>query len=162
MSRFTPWVVACVAALSVACNDAEEQCHTFAGGAVYPNTEGRASGHNLQWTSAMISKPAPVWEGTAVIDGQFQELKLSDYRGKYMVFFFYPMDFTFVCPTEILAFNDRVEEFRALNTEVVACSIDSHFTHLAWTNTQRKIEDCNWEERRFAASHPSRDLKVGT
>ncbi|XP_064079918.1 peroxiredoxin-2-like [Macrobrachium nipponense] len=117
---------------------AEEQCHTFAGGAVYPNTEGRASGHNLQWTKALISKPAPSWEGTAVIDGQFKELKLEDYRGKYLVFFFYPLDFTFVCPTEILAFNDRVNEFRALNTEVVACSIDSHFTHLAWTNTPRK------------------------
>ncbi|MPC50534.1 Peroxiredoxin-4 [Portunus trituberculatus] len=85
-----------------------------------------------------VSKPAPAWEGTAVVDGQFQELKLTDYRGKYLVFFFYPLDFTFVCPTEILAFNDRVEEFRALNAEVVACSIDSHFTHLAWTSTPRK------------------------
>ena len=67
----------------------------------------------------MISKPAPEWEGTAVLNGQFKELKLSDYRGKYLVFFFYPLDFTFVCPTEILAFNDRVKEFRAINTEVL-------------------------------------------
>ncbi|XP_050731636.1 peroxiredoxin-2-like [Eriocheir sinensis] len=138
MSPSSLWVLACLAAVVVGGGTAEEQCHTFAGGAVYPNTEGRASGHNLQWTTAMISKPAPEWEGTAVIDGQFQELKLKDYRGKYLVFFFYPLDFTFVCPTEILAFNDRVEEFRALNAEVVACSIDSHFTHLAWTNTPRK------------------------
>merc|ERR1712002_94637 len=101
-------------------------------------TEGRAGGHNIQVTKAMISKPAPAFSGTAVLNGEFKELKLSDYLGKYLVFFFYPLDFTFVCPTEILAFNDRVEEFRKLNVEVVACSIDSHFTHLAWTNTPRK------------------------
>lgn len=130
-----------VLALTIASTMSSEpmdQCHTFAGGAVYPNTEGRASGHNLQWTKAMISKPAPAWEATAVIDGQFQELKLKDYIGKYLVFFFYPLDFTFVCPTEILAFNDRADEFRALGAEVVAASVDSHFTHLAWTKTPRK------------------------
>jgi len=99
--------------------------------------DARASGHNLQWTKAMISKPAPAWEGTSVLNGEFKELKLSDYLGKYLVFFFYPLDFTFVCPTEILAFNDRIKEFRAINTEVVACSVDSHFTHHAWMNTPR-------------------------
>ena len=52
--------------------------------------------------------------------------------GKYLVLFFYPLDFTFVCPTEIIAFSDRVEEFRAIGCEVVACSVDSHFSHLAW------------------------------
>lgn len=52
--------------------------------------------------------------------------------GKYLVFFFYPLDFTFVCPTEIVAFSDRVEEFRSIGCEVIGCSIDSHFTHLAW------------------------------
>lgn len=67
---------------------------------------------------AMISRPAPAWEGTAVLNGEFKELKLSDYLGKYLVFFFYPLDFTFVCPTEILAFNDRIKEFKAINTEV--------------------------------------------
>lgn len=66
------------------------------------------------------------------------QLSLNDYLGKYVVFFFYPLDFTFVCPTEILAFSDRVEEFRKINTEVIACSVDSHFTHLAWINTPRK------------------------
>ncbi|KAG2456819.1 PRDX4 protein, partial [Polypterus senegalus] len=85
-----------------------------------------------------ISKPAPNWEGTAVINGEFKELKLSDYKGKYLVFFFYPLDFTFVCPTEIIAFSDRVHEFHAINAEVVACSVDSQFTHLAWINTPRK------------------------
>jgi len=114
------------------------QCQTFADGDVYPGTEGRAAGHTLQWTKAMISKPAPHWEGTAVVDGEFKEIKLSDYLGKYLVFFFYPLDFTFVCPTEILAFNDAVAQFRSVGAEVVACSTDSHFTHLAWTKTPRK------------------------
>merc|ERR1711884_152797 len=106
------------------------------GGAL--STDNKASGHSLQWTKALISKPAPHLEGTAVVKGQMKELKLTDYRGKYLVFFFYPLAFTFVCPTEILAFNDRIEEFRALNAEVVACSVDSHFTQLAWTNVPRK------------------------
>ena len=86
------------------------------GGAIH--TDNRAGGHSLQWTKAMISRPAPHWEGTAVINGEMKELKLSDFKGKYLVFFFYPLDFTFVCPTEILAFNDRVKEFKAINTEV--------------------------------------------
>lgn len=85
-----------------------------------------------------VSKPAPYFEGTAVINGTFKEIKLTDFKGKYLVFFFYPLDFTFVCPTEILAFNQRIAEFRSLNTELLACSVDSHFTHLAWVNSPRK------------------------
>merc|ERR1712209_61009 len=106
------------------------------GGAL--STDNKASGHSLQWTKALISKPAPHFEGTAVVKGQMKGLKLTDYRGKYLVFFFYPLAFTFVCPTEILAFNDRIEEFRALNAEVVACSVDSLFSNLAWTKLTRK------------------------
>jgi len=87
---------------------------------------------------AFVQKSAPHFEGTAVDkDGNFVELKLSDYKGKYLVFFFYPLDFTFVCPTEIIAFSDRADEFRAINCEVVACSVDSHFSHLAWTERPR-------------------------
>merc|ERR1719150_3662211 len=115
---------------------AEQQCGDAEDGGL--RHEGKASGHSLAWTKALIQKPAPHWEGTAAYKGQMKEIKLTDYRGKYLVFFFYPLDFTFVCPTEILAFNDRLEEFRALNTEVVACSVDSHFTHLAWTQVPRK------------------------
>ncbi|KAM4818993.1 peroxiredoxin-4 isoform 1-T1 [Thomomys bottae] len=116
----------------------EDKCHFYAGGQVYPGEASRVSDHSLHLSKAKISKPAPYWEGTAVIDGEFKELKLTDYRGKYLVFFFYPLDFTFVCPTEINAFGDRIEEFRSINTEVVACSVDSQFTHLAWINTPRK------------------------
>ena len=75
--------------------------------------------------------------GTSVINGEFNELKLTDYFGKYLILLFYPLDFTFVCPTEIIAFSDRAEEFRAINAEIVAVSTDSQFTHLAWINTPR-------------------------
>lgn len=92
----------------------------------------------LIYSNCIVSKPAPHFEGTAVVNGEFTQLSLSDYLGKYVVFFFYPLDFTFVCPTEILAFSDRINEFKKINTEVIACSVDSHFTHLAWINTPRK------------------------
>ncbi|XP_045157643.1 peroxiredoxin-like isoform X2 [Mercenaria mercenaria] len=85
-----------------------------------------------------LTKPAPEWSAQAVVNGEFKEISLADYRGKYLVFFFYPADFTFVCPTEIISFSDRVEEFRKIKCEVVACSTDSHFSHLAWVNTPRK------------------------
>merc|ERR1712212_62757 len=89
-------------------------------------------------TVPAIGKPAPVFSGTAVVNGEFKEISLKDYAGKYVVFFFYPLDFTFVCPTEIIAFSDRAEEFKKIGCEVVACSTDSHFSHLAWINQPRK------------------------
>ncbi|KAL7298630.1 hypothetical protein TKK_0008396 [Trichogramma kaykai] len=85
-----------------------------------------------------LQKPAPQFKGTAVVKGQFKDISLSDYAGKYVVLFFYPLDFTFVCPTEIIAFSDRVAEFEALGVQVIAASTDSHFSHLAWTNLPRK------------------------
>ncbi|KAG8926734.1 cTPxI [Tulasnella sp. 418] len=84
--------------------------------------------------SALVQRPAPAFKGTVVQDGLFKEISLSDYVGKWVVLFFYPMDFTFVCPTEILAFNNALPEFEALNTKVIACSTDSEYTHLAWAN----------------------------
>ncbi|XP_013781245.1 peroxiredoxin-like isoform X1 [Limulus polyphemus] len=88
--------------------------------------------------AASVQHPAPDFKGTAVVDNQFKEIKLSDYKGKYVVLLFYPLDFTFVCPTEIIAFSERAGEFKGLNTEVIAVSTDSHFSHLAWINTSRK------------------------
>uniref|UniRef100_A0A182N8G6 thioredoxin-dependent peroxiredoxin n=1 Tax=Anopheles dirus TaxID=7168 RepID=A0A182N8G6_9DIPT len=87
---------------------------------------------------AQVQHPAPAFKGTAVVDSDFREIQLADYKGKYLVLFFYPLDFTFVCPTEIIAFSDRIAEFRQLNAEVVGVSVDSHFSHLAWVNTPRK------------------------
>lgn len=88
--------------------------------------------------SLQPAKPAPHFEGIAVVNGEFKKISLSDYKGKYLVLFFYPLDFTFVCPTEIIAFSESAEKFRAINCEVVGCSTDSHFSHLAWVNTPRK------------------------
>jgi len=85
-----------------------------------------------------LAKPAPDFKGMAVMNGEFKEIQLSDYKGKYLVLFFYPLDFTFVCPTEIIAFSERAEEFRAIGCELVACSTDSEYSHLAWVNTARK------------------------
>jgi len=93
--------------------------------------------HALGVVKARISKPAPDFSAPAVVGGKFEDIRLSDYKGKYVVLFFYPLDFTFVCPTEIIAFNDRVAEFKKINTEVIAASVDSKFTHLAWINTPR-------------------------
>ncbi|NXB27896.1 PRDX4 protein, partial [Eulacestoma nigropectus] len=116
----------------------DEQCHYYAGDGGRTGSRQPLPDLHFHRGYRRLSKPAPYWEGTAVINGEFKELKLTDYEGKYLVFFFYPLDFTFVCPTEIIAFSDRIEEFRAINTEVVACSVDSKFTHLAWINTPRK------------------------
>ncbi|KAG2461587.1 PRDX1 protein, partial [Polypterus senegalus] len=89
--------------------------------------------------NAHIGKPAPDFKATAVMpDKQFKDIQLSDYRGKYVVFFFYPLDFTFVCPTEIIAYSDRADEFKKINCEVIGASVDSHFCHLAWINSPRK------------------------
>ncbi len=88
--------------------------------------------------SVLVQQEAPDFQAQAVMpDGSFKQVKLSDYRGKYVVLFFYPLDFTFVCPTEIIAFSDRVAEFEALGVQVLGASIDSHFSHLAWRNTPR-------------------------
>ena len=89
--------------------------------------------------SVLVQKEAPDFKAQAVMpDGSFREVSLSDYRGKYVLLFFYPLDFTFVCPTEIIAFSDRVAEFEKLNVQVLGVSVDSHFTHLAWRNQPRK------------------------
>jgi len=88
--------------------------------------------------STLVQKPAPEFKGQAVVGKSFQEIKLSDYKGKWVVLFFYPLDFTFVCPTEITSFSDDCDKFKKLNTEVIGVSVDSHFSHLAWVNTPRK------------------------
>ena len=85
----------------------------------------------------LVGKQAPDFKATAVVGGDFQELTLSQYRGKNVLLFFYPLDFTFVCPTELHAFQEKLENFEKLNTEVIGVSIDSQFSHLAWLNTSR-------------------------
>ena len=87
--------------------------------------------------STLVTQKAPDFVATAVMaDNSFGEIRLSDYRGKYTVLFFYPLDFTFVCPSEILAFNRKVEEFNKKDCQLIGISVDSHFTHLAWKETE--------------------------
>ena len=81
---------------------------------------------------------APEFEGKAVVQGVFKDICLKQYTGKYVVRLFYPADFTFVCPTELLAFSDRADDFRKEGCEIIAISTDSEYTHLAWTNTPRE------------------------
>jgi peroxiredoxin (alkyl hydroperoxide reductase subunit C) len=87
--------------------------------------------------SVLITKQAPDFTAPAVMpDGTIEEaFKLSDLKGRYVVLFFWPLDFTFVCPTEIIAHDHRVEQFKERQVEVVGVSIDSQFTHFAWRNT---------------------------
>lgn len=87
---------------------------------------------------ALVRKPAPNFEGTSWYNGDFVTTKLSDYKGKYLVLFFYPIDFTFVCPTEIIAFSNKAKEFREIGAEVVAASIDSKFSHMEYSLKPRK------------------------
>ena len=94
-----------------------------------------------------VGQEAPDFTATAVVDQEFKTIKLSEYRGKYVVLFFYPLDFTFVCPTEITAFSDRSEEFEKLDTQILGVSVDSEFSHLAWVQTDRKssgVGDLNY------------------
>lgn len=85
-----------------------------------------------------VSQKAPDFKSTAVLeDNSFKDISLSDYKGKKVILFFYPLDFTFVCPTEIIAFSDKIEEFKKRGVQVLGASIDSHFTHLAWKQTPR-------------------------
>jgi peroxiredoxin (alkyl hydroperoxide reductase subunit C) len=88
--------------------------------------------------SVLVGRQAPNFKADAVVKGDFQEIQLSDYFGKkYVVLFFYPLDFTFVCPTELIAFQDQLEEFQKRGVELLGCSIDSKFSHFAWLNTKR-------------------------
>lgn len=88
--------------------------------------------------TAQVQKPAPTFSTQAVVNGAFQMINLEDYKGKYVILFFYPLDFTFVCPTELIAFSDRIKEFEERNAVVLGVSTDSRFSHLAWINTPRK------------------------
>ena len=89
--------------------------------------------------SVLVGKNAPDFEATAVINGsEFKKnYRLSDTNGSYRLLFFYPLDFTFVCPTELHAFQEKLAQFKALNCEVIACSVDSHFSHHAWLQSDR-------------------------
>ena len=88
-------------------------------------------------SSRLVGNPAPRFETMAVVGEEFKTVSLDDFKGKWKVLFFYPLDFTFVCPTEITAFSDSVDRFKELGTQVMGASVDSHFSHLAWIRQPR-------------------------
>jgi alkyl hydroperoxide reductase subunit AhpC len=90
-------------------------------------------------SKAFIRSAAPDFNVTAVLpNGDFKNVSLADYKGKYVILLFYPLDWTFVCPTEIISFSERSDEFRKLGAEVLAISVDSKYSHLSWLETPRK------------------------
>ena len=100
-----------------------------------------------EFSTIQVGQSAPAFSGTALVGASFKDLDYADgaltigdqkTTGHYTVLFFYPLDFTFVCPTEIIAFSDRIAEFEKINTKLIGCSVDSHFSHLAWASSPRK------------------------
>ncbi len=98
----------------------------------------------------LVEHNAPKFKGFVVVGGDvsklnadnaFKEISLDDYKGKWVVLFFYPLDFTFVCPTEIEEFGNTYEEFKKINCEVIACSTDSKHSHLAWRRTHPSLNN---------------------
>ena len=114
----------------------------------FPSYQSKYAKHSMTTNECLrVGMQAPDFSATAVVDQEFKDITLSQYRGKYVVLFFYPLDFTFVCPTEITAFSDRYSDFSNKNTEVLGVSVDSKFTHLAWIQTPRNeggIGDINY------------------
>ena len=95
-------------------------------------------GATMTSTGRLVGLQAPDFRATAVVDQELRDLSLRDYRGRHVVLFFYPLNFTFVCPTEITAFSDRHAEFARLATDILAVSVDSPYSHLAWVQTERR------------------------
>jgi peroxiredoxin (alkyl hydroperoxide reductase subunit C) len=87
---------------------------------------------------SLVGKPAPDFELEGYLNGEFNKYKLSSYRGKWVILLFYPLDFTFVCPTEVLAFSDATEKFNKLNCQIFGISVDSKYVHKAWVDTKRE------------------------
>lgn len=94
--------------------------------------------HNKGCGIAQVRKPAPHFKANSFFKGGFKEISLKDYAGKWVVLFFWPLDFTFVCPTEIIAYSNKNTEFEELGASLLGCSIDSVFSHMEWTKKSRK------------------------
>lgn len=88
--------------------------------------------------SVLVGREAPNFRANCVFNNECKEIDLKDYRGKYVILFFYPLDFTFVCPTELHAFEACRQQFEENNCVLLGCSVDSHFSHMAWLNTPKE------------------------
>lgn len=93
--------------------------------------------HKEDCCIAAVRKPAPEFKTNSWYKGSFKEVSLKDYHGKWVVFFFWPLDFTFVCPTEIIAYSNKAADFAAVGVQLLGCSIDSVFSHMEWTKKPR-------------------------
>jgi peroxiredoxin (alkyl hydroperoxide reductase subunit C) len=85
--------------------------------------------------SVLVGKQAPDFKAKCVTKTEIKDIQIKDFKGKYVILFFYPLDFTFVCPTELHAFQERLKDFNDNNCVLLGCSVDSHFSHLAWLDT---------------------------
>lgn len=115
--------------------------------------------------SVLVGKKAPNFKATAVFGQDFKEIQLSDYEGKYVCLFFYPLDFTFVCPTELVAFQSKHNEFKERGVELLACSVDSQFSHHAYLNTPKEkggIQGVEYGLVSDIGGHIARDYDVLT
>ena len=101
------------------------------------STDGSLVRYEYNSVNLLPRQKAPFWSGMSVENNKFSKKTSEDYKGKYLIMLFYPFDFTYVCPTELIAFSDAVKDFKSVNAEVVGVSTDSHFTHLAWIKTPR-------------------------
>jgi peroxiredoxin (alkyl hydroperoxide reductase subunit C) len=114
--------------------------------------------------AVLVGKKAPNFDTMAVVSGkEFKKVSLEQYKGRHVVLFFYPLDFTFVCPTEIIAFEKKREAFEKLGVEVIGCSVDSHFTHKAWIDTPLNkggIEGVQYTLLSDLGGHIARDYDV--
>jgi len=88
---------------------------------------------------ASVGQPEPAWSAVAHVNGEQKTVSNADFKGKWHVLYWYPLDFTFVCPTEIISFSDRGAEFQKLGVQILGVSVDSAFSHLAWRNTPRNV-----------------------
>ena len=109
-------------------------------------------------THIKVGAPAPYFKAESYVNGQFKEVSLTDYKGKWVCLFFYPLDFTFVCPTEIRSFAQNEGLFRELNCQVIGCSTDSKFSHKAWY--ERDLKEVKYPVIADTAHHVSRDYGV--
>jgi alkyl hydroperoxide reductase subunit AhpC len=112
----------------------------------------------LTGSSVRVGTPAPDYKAKAYVRGDFKDVSLRDFQGKWVCLFFYPLDFTFVCPTELRAFAEQQETFKRLGCEVVACSTDSEYSHKAWF--ERDLKEVGYPVLADTAHHISRDYGV--
>lgn len=101
------------------------------------SAQGEVAKYTFNSPYVLPRQKSPFWSGISVIGEKFVKINSEEYKGKYLVMLFYPFDFTYVCPTELIAFSDAMNKFKEINAEVVGISTDSHFTHLAWIKTPR-------------------------